>query len=89
MPPLDGAIGGRMVGGSEPDGDVERRHDILPEVGNKGIAIVAEDQTGKAKPGRPLHESLAALHTGCGLHFVAFQPPGSPVQASQKILETF
>ena len=75
MSALYDAIGGCVVGGGKGDGDVEGGHDILPEVGNKGIAIVAEDQTGKAKPGRPLHESLAALEAGSILHFEAFDPP--------------
>ena len=69
------AVGSSMVGGSEPDWNVEGGHDILPEVGNKGIAIVTEDKAWKAEPGRPVHEAFAALKAGSVLHFVTFDPP--------------
>ena len=89
MTTLYGSVCGRVVGWGEVDRDVEGCHDILPEVGHEGVAIVTDYQAWKAESGRPLHKPLTALHAGGGLHLVTFQPPRGPIKAGENIFEAF
>ena len=55
------AVGLLMVGWREDVLDAKGPHDVLVEVGHKGVAVVRHGHAGDPVPGRPLQESLATL----------------------------
>ena len=80
MPSLDGAVGGSVVCGCEPDLYIEGLHDIFVEIGDERVPVVTDGQAGDPIPAGPLHEGPAALGGGGVDHRIAFDPPTGPIQ---------
>ena len=88
MPFLHCTIGCSVVCRGELDSDIEGLHDVSVQVGNEGVPIVRDSYMWKAKPGSPFHECPAAFFRCCLFHGETFQPPGSPAEDAEDILES-
>ena len=73
-----------MVSRSEGNFYGKRLHDILPEIGYKGIAVVTDRHLGAAEPLDPLHHGLGAVEAAGVGHRVRLEPPAGPTKGRQQ-----
>ena len=74
-----------MVGWRELDINVKVPHDVLVQVCNKCIAIVADRGCGAAEPLDPAHQGFAALLAAGLRHGVALKPTTGPAKDTEQV----